>query len=40
MQGTAMADAGIGDRVRVRNLSSDRVVEGVVDSPGVVRVTM
>ncbi|ODN66563.1 flagellar basal body P-ring biosynthesis protein FlgA [Methylophaga muralis] len=40
MQGTAMADAGVGDRVRVRNLSSDRVVEGIVDSPGVVRVTM
>lgn len=40
MQGTAMADAGVGDRVRVKNLSSERVVEGVVDAPGVVRVTM
>lgn len=40
MQGTAMADASLGDRVRVRNLSSERVVEGVVDAPGVVRVTM
>lgn len=40
MQGTAMANAGMGERVRVKNESSDRVVEGVVDSPGVVRVTM
>lgn len=40
MQGTAMADAGVGERVRVKNLSSEREVEGVVDAPGVVRVTM
>ena len=40
MQGTAMSDASLGDRVRVKNLSSERVVEGVVDGPGVVRVTM
>lgn len=40
MQGTAMSDASLGDRVRVKNLSSERVVEGVVDAPGVVRVTM
>jgi len=40
MQGTALADASLGDRVRVKNHSSERVVEGVVDSPGIVRVTM
>lgn len=40
MQGTAMSDASLGDRVRVKNLSSERVVEGIVDAPGVVRVTM
>jgi len=40
MQGTAMSDASLGDRVRVKNLSSERIVEGIVDGPGVVRVTM
>ncbi len=36
--GTALEDARTGDRVRVRNLSSDRIVEGVVRGPGEVRV--
>ncbi len=40
MSGTALADAKRGQRVRVRNLSSKRIVEGVVDAPGIVRVTM
>lgn len=40
MQGTALTDASVGDRVRVKNHSSERIVEGIVDSPGIVRVTM
>lgn len=40
MSGTALADAKRGQRVRVRNMSSKRIVEGVVDAPGIVRVTM
>lgn len=38
--GEALADGGLGDRVRVRNLSSRQVVEGTVLSRGVVGVTM
>lgn len=38
--GTSMADASLGDRVKVKNNSSDRVVEGIVDAPGVVRINM
>ncbi len=40
MNGTALEDASIGDKVRVRNSSSERVVEGIVYSPGIVKVTM
>lgn len=40
MAGTALADGEQGERVRVKNTSSHRVVEGVVDGPGIVRVTM
>ncbi|EMR13742.1 flagellar basal-body P-ring formation protein FlgA [Methylophaga lonarensis MPL] len=40
MQGTAMADAMEGERLRVRNSSSERIVEGIVDGPGRVRVSM
>jgi flagella basal body P-ring formation protein FlgA len=40
MNGTAMSDACLGQRVRVKNSSSKRVVEGVVDAPGVVRVNL
>lgn len=36
--GRALADARIGETVRVRNLSSERVVEGVVKGPGEVQV--
>lgn len=38
--GTSMADASLGDRVKVKNNASDRVVEGIVDAPGVVRINM
>ena len=38
VEGRAMADGAVGDVIRVRNLSSGRVVEGVVVSPGVVEV--
>jgi len=40
MNGTAMADASLGQRVRVKNNSSKRVIEGVVDAPGIVKVAM
>lgn len=40
MSGQAMASAALGQRVKVKNLSSKRVVEGIVDAPGVVKVTM
>lgn len=39
-QGTAMGDAGIGDRVQVQNASSRRTVEGVVRSADTVEVTL
>ncbi|MCU0976195.1 MAG: flagellar basal body P-ring formation protein FlgA [Steroidobacteraceae bacterium] len=40
MKGEALADGGVGHRVRVRNLSSAREVEGIVRSAGVVEVPM
>jgi flagella basal body P-ring formation protein FlgA len=40
MSGTALSDGVVGERVRVKNISSKRVVEGVVDGPGIVRVTL
>jgi flagella basal body P-ring formation protein FlgA len=40
MSGKALASAALGQRVKVKNLSSKRVVEGIVESPGVVKVTM
>jgi len=40
MSGTALSDGSLGQKVRVKNLSSKRVVEGVVDGPGIVKVTM
>lgn len=40
MSGIALSDASFGQRIRVKNASSKRVVEGVVDGPGVVKVTM
>lgn len=38
--GIALADAGAEQRVRVRNLNSLKVIEGVADTAGVVRVTL
>lgn len=40
MSGTALSDGILGQRVRVKNSSSKRVVEGVVDSQGIVKVAM
>ncbi len=40
MNGMAMEDAILGDKIKVKNSSSNRVVEGVVQAPGVVQVTM
>lgn len=40
VEGEALADGARGDHIRVRNLSSQRVVEGVVLSHGVVGVNM
>lgn len=40
MSGTALADAQLGQRVKVKNSSSKRVVEGIVDGPGIVKVAM
>lgn len=38
MAGEALQDGTLGERIRVRNTRSRRIVEGVVDGPGVVRV--
>jgi flagella basal body P-ring formation protein FlgA len=40
MNGTALDDASVGERVKVKNSSSQRVVEGIVQAPGIVKVTM
>lgn len=40
MNGKALSSGATGERVRVRNNSSKREVEGIVIAPGVVRVTM
>jgi flagella basal body P-ring formation protein FlgA len=40
MAGEALGAAALGQRVRVKNLSSDRVVEGVVRSDQVVEVLL
>jgi flagella basal body P-ring formation protein FlgA len=37
--GVAMNDAAARGRVRVQNISSNRIVEGVVESPDVIRIT-
>ncbi|CAK0752340.1 flagella basal body P-ring formation protein FlgA [Gammaproteobacteria bacterium] len=34
--GTAMADAGVGDTISVRNESSKKILDGIVEGPGVV----
>lgn len=38
--GKALADGAVGERVRVQNLSSRRIVEGEVVSPGVVKISL
>jgi len=38
MMGIALSDASLGQRVRVRNSSSKRIVEGVVNASGMVNV--
>lgn len=40
MPGEALTDGAQGERIRVRNLSSNRVVEGIVRSPKVVEVLL
>lgn len=40
MTGKALEDAGLGDTVRVRNLSSKKTIQGRVASPGLVQVTL
>lgn len=36
MEGVALADGGVSDRIRVQNLSSQRIIEGIVRSETVV----
>jgi flagella basal body P-ring formation protein FlgA len=36
----ALSDAVLGERIRVENSSSKRIVEGVVDAPGQVKISM
>lgn len=38
VRGEALANAGLGQRVKVKNSNSERVVEGIVDAAGVVRI--
>ncbi|VAW70995.1 hypothetical protein MNBD_GAMMA09-91 [hydrothermal vent metagenome] len=38
MTGTAMMNGARGDRIRVKNLSSKRVIEGTVKAPGIVSI--
>lgn len=40
MPGKALSDAGKGDVIQVENLSSKRMVEGIVLAPGIVKVPM
>lgn len=40
MSGIALDDATLGERVRVKNSTSKRIVEGVVDAPGIVKVLL
>ena len=40
MRGEAMSDGAAGERIRVRNLSSKRVVDGIVKSASTVQVAM
>jgi len=38
MKGTAMTDGAVGDRIRVKNYSSKRIVEGTIIQAGVVSI--
>ncbi len=38
MMGAALMDGVLGQRIRVRNISSKRIIEGTVISPGLVRI--
>lgn len=40
MQGRALADGVAGETIKVRNLGSKRVIEGIVEAPGLIRVRM
>lgn len=40
MNGTALSDATLGQRIKVKNTSSKRIVEGIVDAPGIVKVQL
>jgi flagella basal body P-ring formation protein FlgA len=40
MVGTALQDGAVGDRVRVENASSKKVVEGIVAQNGIVRISL
>ncbi|WP_200279990.1 flagellar basal body P-ring formation chaperone FlgA [Rhabdochromatium marinum] len=40
MSGEALEGGSAGERIRVRNNSSKRVLEGIIESPGVVRIPM
>jgi flagellar basal body P-ring formation protein FlgA len=40
MSGTALDDATLGERIKVKNTTSKRIVEGVVDAPGIVKVAL
>lgn len=39
-KGKALADAAVGERVRVQNLSSERIMEGIVMETGIVKIPM
>lgn len=40
MQGKALADGAAGDTIRIKNTSSERVVEGIVSESGLVEVSL
>lgn len=40
MSGSAMMDGAAGDRIKVRNEKSKRIIEGKVEAPGLVTVSM
>ena len=40
MAGEAMADGTTGERIKVRNLSSKRIIDGIVKSATTIQVAM